>query len=268
MLRRLTTILLVSILVVGVLVMFYPTISNVYNSFRQSGIGEVYRGQVAEMENSEYVKLFEDAREYNEQLVKNLDCYNMIEKERKEYKAYLRVRDSDVIGFLEIPKVGIDLPLYLGADENVLQAGIGHLEGTSLPVGGETTHTALTGHTGLPSSKLLTDVSKVKEGDNFLIKVLDEVYTYEVDQIIVVNPDELDALKIEEGADLATIITCTPYGINTHRLLVRGFRVPTVATDDSSGERVALIKPTIELAMLLFFTPYLLFRHKKSKKRS
>ena len=245
--------------------MLYPTLSNFYNSFKQSGVGKAYRGGVEKMENSEYRKLIDDARAYNQKLAKKLDRYHMTDKEREEYKAHLSVRDSEVIGFIEIPKIGIDLPIYLGVEERVLQVGIGHLEGTSLPVGGENTHTALTGHTGLPSSKLLSDVSKLKVGDNFIIKVLDEIYTYKVDQILVVNPGEMEALEIEEGADMATLVTCTPYGINTHRLLIRGSRTPNAK---ESEDAIQVVKPIAEMIILLIFAPYLLFRHRKSKKRS
>ena len=266
--KRATTILLVLIFTVGLLVMLYPMLSNFYNSFKQSGIGKAYQGHVQELKNSDYTSILENAREYNKKLLKKLDRYTMIDEERLEYESQLRVGDSEVMGFIEIPLIGVSLPIYHGVDEGVLQVGVGHLEGTSLPVGGESTHTVITGHTGLPSSKLLSDVTKMREGDKFVIKVLDEIYTYEVDQILVVDPDEMDALEIIKGADYATLVTCTPYGINTHRLLIRGFRVANMVVDFGLDKEIELISPIVMIVIFLILSISTLFIYRRSKQRS
>jgi len=264
--KRATTILLVLIFTVGLLVMLYPVLSNFYNSFRQSGVGKAYKGHVQELENNDYTNILENAREYNEKLLKKLDRYTMTDEERLEYESQLRIGDSEVMGFIEIPVIGVSLPIYHGVDEGVLQIGVGHLEGTSLPVGGESTHAALTGHTGLPSAKMLSDLTKVKEGDNFVIKILDEMYTYEVDQILIVKPEEVNSLEIVEGKDYATLVTCTPYAVNTHRLLIRGFRVANILSESSEG--VELVLPIGTTAVLLVCTTIIFSVYKRKKKQA
>ena len=178
------------------------------------------------MDKDEQKRIIESAREYNERLAESGILWNMTEAQRTEYNKELSIDGSEVMAVVSIPKFHIRCPIYHGTDEAVLQIAVGHIEGSSLPVGGKDTHTIISGHRGLPSARLFTDIDKIKEGDTWTINVLNETLTYECDQIRIVLPDDLSDLRIEEDKDLCTLVTCTPYGINTHRLLVRGHRVP------------------------------------------
>ena len=222
--RRLTDLLLVLIILTGLAVFFYPSFSNYWNSLHQSRAIAGYAEAVADIENERYDELLNEAREYNRGLMEKPFSLELSDEEKEIYSGKLRISEDGMMAFIDIPKINCSLPIYHGTEENVLQIAIGHLEGTSLPVGGPGTHTALSGHRGLPSARLFTDLDKLVEGDIFTIQVLDEVLIYEVDQILTVLPDELDSLRIEPDRDYCTLITCTPYGINTHRLLVRGHR--------------------------------------------
>jgi len=175
--------------------------------------------------------ILEEAREYNRNLLKKENRYLLDDEEKEEYDSLLDLAGNGVIGYIQIKSIGVNLPVYHGTDESVLQVAIGHIEGTSLPVGGPSTHSALSGHRGLPSAKLFSDLDKVAEGDTFTITVLNQTITYEVDQIEVVEPEDTSLLNIVAGKDYVTLITCTPYGINTHRLLVRGRRIENIAGD-------------------------------------
>ena len=177
------------------------------------------------MDTSDYERMWAEADAYNEKLYESGHGLGLKKKEKKEYNKLLNVSGTGIMSYIEIPKIKCSLPIYHGTDEGVLQIAIGHIEGSSLPVGGVNTHCVLSGHRGLPSAKLFSNLDKLEEGDIFMIRTLDQTLTYEVDQIRIVLPDEVDDLKIEEGKDLCTLVTCTPYGINTHRLLVRGHRV-------------------------------------------
>lgn len=194
---------------------------------------------------------------------------NLSDEQKVEYEALLNVADNGVIGYIEIPTIDCALPIYHGTEDVVLQIAIGHLEWSSLPVGGENTHTVLSGHRGLPNAELFTDLDKLVEGDIFMLSVLDEVLTYEVDQILIVEPDELDALKIEEGQDYCTLMTCTPYGINSHRLLVRGHRIDNIddaslrVTADARQIEPVIVAPLIAVPMLLILLIWLLVRYRK-----
>lgn len=187
-----------------------------------------YVDQVNSLDDAQYETMLEQAREYNETLVGKEDRYILDEAETAEYNSLLDVTGTGIMGYVVIPKINVRLPIYHGTDPSVLEIAIGHIAGSSLPVGGESTHCVLSGHRGLPSAKLFTDIDQLKEGDQFMLEVLGDTLTYEVDQIKVVLPDELEDIEIEEGQDLCTLVTCTPYGVNTHRLLVRGHRVDTV----------------------------------------
>lgn len=222
---NLVTILLVLVLLVGLSLLLYPTVSDYWNSLHQSRAIASYAAEVAGIDNDAYDKLWADAEEYNRTLVGKAGRYVMAEEERAEYESLLDVSGSGVIGYIEIPEIDCSLPIYHGTEEAVLQTAIGHIEGSSLPVGGESTHCVLSGHRGLPSARLFTDLDQLETGDLFMLRVLDETLTYEVDKIRIVLPTEISDLEIEEGKDYCTLVTCTPYGINTHRLLVRGHRV-------------------------------------------
>lgn len=219
------TIILILIFLIGLSLLLYPTISDYWNSLHQSRAVSEYARNVADLNDELYEKLWEEAQSYNQTLVGKTGRYHMTNEERKEYESLLDVSGDGIIGYIEIPIIDCSLPIYHGTDEGVLQIAIGHIEGSSLPVGGESTHCVLSGHRGLPSAKLFTDLDKLVEGDTFMLFILDETLTYEVDQIRIVEPNQLDSLEIEEGKDYCTLVTCTPYGINTHRLLVRGHRI-------------------------------------------
>ena len=222
---NISTIILILIFLVGMSLLLYPTISDYWNSFHQSRAIAKYTEQVAELNNDLYKQLWEDAAAYNERLLTKLNRYKMTSEEKAEYESLLNVSGNGIIGYIEIEKIDCSLPVYHGTAESALQIAAGHIEGTSLPVGGASTHCVISGHRGLPRAKLFTNLDRLVEGDTFELHILDEILTYEVDQISVVEPDEVEKLEIEEGKDYCTLVTCTPYGINTHRLLVRGHRV-------------------------------------------
>jgi sortase A len=189
-----------------------------------------YSEDVAQLDEDSYEDVWESAQEYNEELAKRNFYLQLSDEEREVYEKELNVSGNGIMGYIEIPSINVSLPIYHGTDESILQIAVGHIEGSSLPVGGESTHCVLSGHRGLPSAKLFTDLDQLVEGDYFMLQVLDETLTYEVDQILIVEPDEVDALAIEDGKDYCTLVTCTPYSINTERLLVRGHRVSNLAT--------------------------------------
>lgn len=220
-----STIALIIVFFVGVSVLLYPTVSDYWNSLHQSQAIATYADSVENMDEQDYEKLWDAAVSYNQKLFQSGHGLGLKDEEKEEYNELLDVSGTGIMSYIEIPKIKCSLPVYHGTDEGVLQIAVGHIEGSSLPVGGLNTHCVLSGHRGLPSAKLFSNLDKLEEGDIFMIRTLDQTFTYEVDQIRIVLPDEVDDLKIEEGKDLCTLVTCTPYGINTHRLLVRGHRV-------------------------------------------
>lgn len=220
-----STIALIIVFFVGVSVLLYPTVSDYWNSLHQSQAIATYADSVENMDEQDYEKLWDAAVSYNQKLFQSGHGLGLKDEEKEEYNELLDVSGTGIMSYVEIPKIKCSLPIYHGTDEGVLQIAVGHIEGSSLPVGGLNTHCVLSGHRGLPSAKLFSNLDKLEEGDIFMIRTLDQTLTYEVDQIRIVLPDEVDDLKIEEGKDLCTLVTCTPYGINTHRLLVRGHRV-------------------------------------------
>lgn len=222
---QLSTVILIMVFIVGLSLLLYPTVSDYWNSFHQSRAIVSYMEAVAGIDDELYERYWEEARAYNEALAENGVRWHLSEEELEEYGRMLAVSDNGIMGYIEIPAISVYLPIYHGTGNAALQTGVGHLEGTSLPVGGEDTHAVISGHRGLPNAKLFTNLDKLTVGDTFLIYVLDETLTYEVDQILIVEPDDLSALRIEEGEDYCTLVTCTPYGVNTHRLLVRGHRI-------------------------------------------
>ena len=231
-----TTILLVVIFLVGIGLFAYPTFSDYWNSFHQSKAVASYVENVTNMDKEQYDKLWNEAVAYNAKLAETGIQWTMTDEEKKQYNEYLKVDDSGIMCYIDIPVIDCSLPIYHGTDESVLQIAIGHIEGSSLPVGGAGSHCVISGHRGLPSARLFTDLDKLVEGDIFILHTLDATLTYEVDQIRIVEPTDLSDLQIEEGKDLCTLVTCTPYGINTHRLLVRGHRI---ANQEEGNVRVS-----------------------------
>ena len=231
--KHASTIFLILVLLIGLSLLLYPTASDYWNSFHQTRAIASYAETVAELDNTQYDALWEAARHYNEALTRRNSAFILSEAQKKEYESLLDVSGLGVMGYVEIPEINCSLPIYHGTEESVLQIAVGHIEWSSLPVGGESSHCVISGHRGLPSAKLFTNLDKLIEGDTFMLRVLDEVLTYEVDQILIVEPQETSPLKIEEGKDYCTLVTCTPYGINSHRLLVRGHRIDNVEEADA-----------------------------------
>ena len=267
------TAILIAALLAGALLLLYPTVSDYWNSFHQSRAIASYAEQVADLDDNTYDQVWADARAYNETLDNSTSRFVMTEEQKEIYEPLLNIADNGVMGYIEIPKIKCNLPIYHGTDEAVLQIAIGHVQGSSLPTGGEGTHCVLSGHRGLPSAKLFSDLDQLTEGDVFLLRVLDETLTYEVDQIRTVLPSELDDLAIEEGKDYCTLVTCTPYGINSHRLLVRGHRVENQAsastirvTADAMQIEPLLIAPLVAVPMLLVLLVMVLIPHRTKKK--
>lgn len=235
----LLTVVLVLIFTGGLALILYPTVSDMWNSYHQARAIASYVSTVEEMSAEEYGRILSEAREYNSHIKDRENVFLMSEEEYGRYQKLLNISGNGIMAYIEIPSIGVNLPVYHGTEETVLQVASGHIDWTSLPVGGESTHAAISGHTGLPKAKLFTDIDKLKEGDLFTVHVLKEVLTYEVYQISVVEPEDTELLKIEDGADCCTLVTCTPYGINSHRLLVRGRRTETVYEEEETEETVA-----------------------------
>lgn len=256
-----TTYLLILVLLAGLSLLLYPSFSDYWNSFHQSRAIAGYTEEVSSMDNDVYEDFRSQAQQYNEKLFlrqKTENAFLIPEEQLAEYEQLLDVTGLGIMGYIEIPSIDVSLPIYHGTSDTVLQIAVGHLDWTSLPVGGESTHCVLSGHRGLPSAKLFTNLDKLAVGDTFLMQVLDEMLTYEVDQILIVEPDETQALMIEEGKDYCTLVTCTPYGVNSHRLLVRGHRIETVQEAkairipaDAVQIEPLLVAPLLSLPILL-----------------
>lgn len=265
--------LLVGIIVIGIGLLVYPSLADYWNSFHQSQAIMDYQERVTDLDTSQYEKIVADAAAYNQQFSKTGIKWQMSDEERAEYNQQLSIDDTGNMGYITIPKINVTLPIYHGTTEEVLQTSIGHLEGTSLPVGGASTHSVLSGHRGLPSAKLFSDLDKLKVGDRWTVSILNETYTYEVDQIRIVLPKDLSNIQIEEGKDYQTLLTCTPYGVNTHRLLVRGHRV---ANEDGDALVVAdaiqiepiYIAPFIGVPFVLILLMIFLVSSHKDRKRN
>ena len=260
------SLILFFIVLIGAAIIAYPTVSDWWNSFHQSRAIATYANIVENTSQEEMEKMLEDARVYNVKLQSTPNRFKMDEKDLEEYNSLLNLTGTGVMGYLTIQKIDVRLPLYHGTDETVLQRAIGHIEGTSLPVGGKGTHCVVSGHRGLPGARLLTDLDLMQVGDTFFLTVLNHTFTYQVDQIKVVLPSEMEELEIDPEKDYVTLVTCTPYGINTHRMLVRGHRIPNPqGAADASGEAhristkqvvpVALIPTAILLLLIGFFLP-------------
>ena len=271
--RHGTTILLILVLLIGLSLLLYPTFSNWWNSMHQSKAVASYVEQVSHIDTEQYEALWNEAWDYNASLNGRINNYTLTDEQKEEYNQLLDVGNIGIMGYIEIPIIGVTLPIYHGTDEAVLQIAVGHLEWTSLPVGGESSHCVVSGHRGLPSARLFTDLDRLVVGDIFMFRVLDEILTYEVDQILIVEPQETDALLIEQGKDLCTLITCTPYGINSHRLLVRGHRVENMEeahtvriTSDAIQIDPIIVAPIVAVPILLILLITLMLPKKRRRR--
>lgn len=261
---NLSTIAVVLVFILGVGLLLYPTVSDRWNSFHQTRAINSYTDQVAELDPAACEKMLADAHAYNEELANKENPFaDASDDSHARYEALLNLTGDGIMGYIEIGKINVRLPVCHTVGEDVLQKAVGHLEGSSLPVGGESTHAVLSGHRGLPSARLFTDLASLEEGDTFVLSVLDQTMTYEIDQIRIVLPDETSDLNIVPGEDLCTLVTCTPYGINSHRMLVRGRRVENakaVVKVTADGARVApvVVAPFIGIPLLIILLAFLL----------
>lgn len=269
--KHFTTILLVFIFIIGLSLLLYPTVSDWWNSFHATQAIATYDKTIETMDADDYQEVWDNAAAYNAALALRGIHWTLTDEEKEVYETQLNVGGTGIMGYIEIPSIDCKLPVYHGTEAEVLQIAVGHIEGSSLPVGGESTHCVLSGHRGLPSAKLFTDLDKMAEGDYFLIHTLNETLTYEVDQIRIVLPNELDDLKIVEGEDLCTLVTCTPYGVNSHRLLVRGHRVENrtellVSMDATQVDKL-LVASVVAAVMLVILLIWLLISTGKKKRK-
>ena len=270
--NKMSTIILVIVFVAGLSLLLYPTVSDYWNSMHASQAVSNYSEEVKNLNAEEYDEMLKAAEEYNASLLNRNTGYALTDWQKEIYEDTLNLNGTGIMGYIEISSINVSLPIYHGTEDSVLQVAVGHVEWSSLPVGGENSHCVLSGHRGLPSAKLFTNLDKLVEGDTFVIRVLDEVYTYEVDQILIVEPEDVSALTIEEGKDLCTLVTCTPYGINSHRLLVRGHRVENAdetaavrVTSDAIQIEPVIVAPLIAAPVLLILLIVVLCSGNKKK---
>lgn len=270
--KHISTILLLLVFLIGLSLLLYPSVSNYWNSLHQSRAISNYSDTLAKTDSATYEKLWQAAVEYNALLREKPNVFRISAEEQEKYYSILDITGTGMMGYVEIPTIGVSLPIYHGTSEPVLQVATGHLEWSSLPIGGEGTHTVLSGHRGLPSAKLFTNLDKLAVGDLFMMQILNETLTYEVDRILIVDPDDMSALTLTAGADYCTLVTCTPYGINTHRLLVRGHRVENQpeakqirVTADAIRIEPLLVTPMIAVPILLALLILLMVKTRKKK---
>lgn len=272
--KHLSTAALILVLLAGVSLLLYPTVSNYWNARHASRAVANYTQEVQALDRDAYDRMLAEAAAYNRSLLTRENAFALTDAQQAQYDRLLDISGTGVMGYIEIPSINVSLPVCHGTSDSVLQIAVGHLSWTSLPVGGAGTHCVLSGHRGLPSAKLFTNLDRLVEGDTFVIRVLDESLTYEVDQILIVEPEDVTALQIEPGKDLCTLVTCTPYGINSHRLLVRGHRVETAQAEEavrlvSDGIQIEplLVAPVVALPMLLALLLVLLLSGNKPPHR-
>lgn len=264
-------------LIIAFSVLLYPTVSNYLYEKNGARVISSYDENAVQLSEKEKNDMLEVARQYNQELLGNIELLDPFSPMKKEinarYQSLLNTNKAGMMGYIRIPQIDVELPIYHGTEETVLQSGVGHFEGTSLPVGGESTHSVLTGHRGLPSKILFTDLDKMKEGDVFYIKILGETFAYQVDQILTVLPEDTKSLTITPGKDYVTLVTCTPYSINTHRLLVRGVRIPyeeavqTAADEKITPELPFQVKVLILAVAVLIIIVIIYLIWKKARKR-
>ena len=268
--KNLITIILFGMIAVGLGLIAYPSVADWWNSFHQSRAVAKYASVIAEMNHDEYDKILNEASEYNKHIADTGIIWQISKDDLQAYNSTLDVTGSGIMAYIDIPKIHVQLPIYHGTDDTILQIAVGHITGSSLPVGGETSHCIVSGHRGLPSAKLFSDLDELVVGDLWTINVLDQTLTYEVDQIRVVLPNDLTFLKLEDGKDYCTLVTCTPYGVNSHRLLVRGHRVPNVqgnarVTADALQIEPAYVAPFIGIPIILILIVMLIIATRKKK---
>ena len=272
--KHLSTIILVIVLILGVMILLYPTVSDYWNSFHQSRAIASYLEEIENIDPVNYEREWARAEQYNEALLNKPNRFVLSDEDYAEYETLLNLTGSGIMGYIEIPKINCSLPVYHGTDEAVLQIAVGHIEGTSLPTGGPGTHTVLSGHRGLPSARLFTDLDQMEAGDLFVIRVMDRVMTYMVDQVLIVLPEEMDGLAIDPNEDYCTLVTCTPYGINSHRLLVRGRRTDNVEMEqiikvvsDATQIKPILVAPVLAAPMLLVLLVWMMISTGRKQRR-
>ena len=274
--EKLTIFLFILMIILGIGVILYPVISNQLNKVNYQEVIDNYQNTVTKQKNSQNEELIEEAREYNRSLT-SLDITDVFQDPNREssheYLSILNIEKSGMMGYISIPKIDVRIPIYHGTNSDVLQKGVGHLEGSSFPVGGENTHAILSAHRGLPSSRLFTDLDQLEVGDTFYIYILDQVFAYQVDQVQVIEPSETDPLRIVEGGDYVTLVTCTPYAINTHRLLVRGERIEynreveeNIAVDRSLSTSDIVLYGSLLIAIVLIVIAVIFIIHYNKKK--
>ena len=270
--KNLTNIFLAVIVLAGLCLLLYPSFSDWWNSMHQSRAIAAYVETVDAMSQEEIDEILNAAREYNERLWHRQNRWVLSEEEQAEYESLLDVSGNGIMGYINIPVIGVNLPIYHGTEESVLQVATGHLSATSLPVGGPGTHAAVSGHRGLPSARLFTDLDQLKVGDIFTVSVLNEVYTYQIEQIVTVVPEDTSQMNLCQGKDLGTLQTCTPYGVNSHRLLLRGRRIEDVdgalmAASEAIRVPNYIVIPAvgIPILFLLLVVALIYFRRRKPK---
>ena len=269
-----TVIFLTLGFLVGICILLYPAFSDFWNSKTQSRAITDYESVLDNLDENEYSAIFERAHAYNKALYETK--YPLMDyKNVPGYYDTLSITDNGMIGYLKIDRIGVELPIYHGTSDDVLNRGVGHLEGSSLPIGGENTHSIMSAHRGLPSSKLFTDLDRMEIGDTFQIIILDQVLTYQVDFIKVIEPTDVSDLQIIEGGDYCTLFTCTPYGINTHRLLVRGVRIETIkekptiyVSNEAFRIEPLLVTPAVAAPMLFVLLIHLLVKYREPPKNT
>ncbi len=271
---RLWTIVLIAVALVGLAILLYPTVSNWWNERVQTRAVAAYEAAVADIAEEDYSAYLEAAQAYNETLAEigSASAIATPQLVDEDYWDLLDITGTGIMGYITIDKINVQLPIYHGTDAGVLQVGAGHLEGTSLPVGGESTHCVISAHRGMPSAKLFTNLDQLEVGDTFTITVLDQLLTYKVDQITIVLPEEIENLYIEEGEDYCTLLTCTPYGVNSHRLLVRGVRTDNAdkrvrVTAEAYQVDVLIVASVIAVPVLLILLIWLLSSTRKKKRQ-
>lgn len=271
--KHLPTIILIAVFVIGLSLLLYPTVSNYVNSLHQSRAISSYEEGVAALTTEDFSAYRQNAIEYNARLFSSSDRFLETEDRKTEYSNLLNPLGNSIMGYIAIKAIGVKLPIYHGTDDAILQVGVGHVEGSSLPVGGASSHCILSGHSGLPSTKLFTNLNKLKQGDIFKLTILDQVLIYQVDKITVVEPTDTKDLKIVDGRDYCTLVTCTPYGINSHRLLVRGVRIESdqselsEITADAVEIDPMVMVPVLSVPMLAALFVWLLFNANAKKKQ-
>ncbi len=272
--KQIQNIIFGIIFLVGLAVFLYPSVSNYINSKNQSRVISTYQDALSSMTEEDYSRFWNEAIAYNEALAEKTMNFQLSDAELEEYNSILDATGTGVIGYIEIENIGVNLPIYHGTEESVLQVGIGHLEGTSFPTGTKSTHAVLSGHRGLPSSKLFSDLDQMIVGDSFLLHILDKTFAYQVDSINIVLPEDTGGLGIFDGKEYVTLVTCTPYGVNTHRLLVRAKRVDyneetrLLVPADATRYNSIYVAPFIGAPMLLLaFIIFLIRTRRPGKKR-